>query len=299
MIAAFGAFQGWDGIFSFAYSHNNEFEPARISSFFDIKADPSRMAHQIACAAMFLRGDVAPAERLVTVPVSVEAAKQQLIRTLDPWKVNAAEMGVDPTQALRHAIAMDLAASAAAPFDAPERDSAVTQVFVSDTGQLRWDVSEKDAGYFIADTPRTKLLTGFIRGREFDLGDGVKLSVGETMLDWATITLTAIAGNGCSRPGRVLIAATGVVQNSDAKLERLEGYRVTLRDRWGCEPLLCEGIPATVTLPAAPESVQFYPLGQSGNRRAAAEVSAAGAHAVVELAPRHRTIWYEVEINSR
>ena len=33
MIAAFGAFQAWDGIFPFAYCHNTDFEPRRIASY--------------------------------------------------------------------------------------------------------------------------------------------------------------------------------------------------------------------------------------------------------------------------
>ena len=109
-------------------------------------------------------------------------------------------------------------------------------MFVSDTGQLRWDVSRPGAGYFMADTPRTKLWTGFVAGREFTLGD-VTLKIGRTRLDWATVSIVAIDGEGFDRPGRVLIAATGVVQNQDARLERLDDDRVTLGNRWGGEPV--------------------------------------------------------------
>jgi hypothetical protein len=296
LIAAFGAFQRWDGIFSFAYAHNSDFEPDRLSSYFDVKGDPCRLAHLPACAAMFLRGDVAPARRLVSVPVSAAAARQQLCDTLDPWKINAIEMGLDPTSVLRHAVAMDLSGAAGArpePLTSPPED---VSRFESDTGQCRWDVSQEGAGYFVADTPRAKVFTGFIRGRTFDLGDGIRLAVGTTELDWATITLTVIDGAGFDQPGRVLIAATGVVQNTGAELEPLGGDRVTLRDRWGTAPILCEGVPATITLPLNSDRLQLYPLDEAGNRREQVEVTDAGDRSLISFDSRHKTIWYELVI---
>jgi len=55
MLAAFGAFQDWAAVYGFTYSHNTDFEPGRITGFFDIKGDTSRLVHLPACAAMFLR----------------------------------------------------------------------------------------------------------------------------------------------------------------------------------------------------------------------------------------------------
>ncbi len=300
MIAAFGAYQAWDGIYSFAYAHNREFEPRRLSSYFDIKGDPSRLAHMPACAAMFLRGDVAPAEKLVIVHVSETAARRQLRDTLDPWEINAVKMGIARSQVLSHGVAMDLNPDDVYPPSPPEQEPTPSNEdqsrLLSDTGQLGWDVAQKDAAYFIANTPRTKLFTGFVRGRTFGLGNGVKLAVGETQLDWATVTLTTVEGEGFEGPGRILIAATGLVKNTGAELEKLGDGRVTLRDRWGDEPVLCEGIPATITLPVDPARLEFYPLDKRGDRREAVTVTTAEGQAVVTLDGRHKTIWYEVVI---
>jgi hypothetical protein len=292
MIAAFGAFQRWDGIFSFAYCHNDRFEPQRIEGFFDIKSDTARLAHMPACAALFLRRDAAEAKQVLTAPVPIAAQRETLYRTLDPWSLTTGRFGVDPDSSLVDAIAMDLVARG----PAPQRPASETErVFVSDTGQLRWDVSRPGAGYFMADTPRTKLWTGFVAGREFTLG-GVTLKIGRTRLDWATVSIVAIDGEGFDRPGRVLIAATGVVHNQDARLERLDDDRVTLGDRWGGEPVLCEGIPAEITLPVPAERVTLYPLDPSGNRREPIAVNGDKGKAVLPLAPGHKTVWYEAVI---
>ncbi len=58
MIAAFGAFQSWDAIFSFAYSHDQDFEPRRIPSF--LRRQERHAADRPHAG---LRGDVRPRRR--------------------------------------------------------------------------------------------------------------------------------------------------------------------------------------------------------------------------------------------
>ncbi len=291
MIAAFGALQGWDGIFTFAYSHNDDFEAEQIRGYFDIKADPSRLVHHPACAAMFLRGDVAQAQRAIAAPVPFEAERQQLYETVNPWTITAGHFGYDTRLSLEHRLMMDLEADVAIPVPPVMEE----EVFVSDTGQLRWDVSEEGAGFFVVDSPGTKLFTGFVGGRTFDLGD-VSLAIGPTRLDWATVSMTVVEGDGFEGPGRTLIALTGLVENTGAELESLGGDRVTLRNRWGEAPILCEGVPAEIVLPAAADRVRLYPLDEAGNRRAAAAVESRDGRALLRLGPEHRTLWYEAHI---
>jgi hypothetical protein len=296
MIAAFGAFQSWDGIFSFDYAGNTDFEPRKIPGFFDIKANTPRLAHMPACAAMFLRGDVAAARSAVSVAVSLQTERQKLYESLTAAKLAATDFGLDGRLSLLHGMALDLGKgqSGAAASNATPLGKDLSE-FVSDTGELRWDVRQQGAGYFTVDTPHTKLFTGFVRGRTFELGK-VLLKIGATRADWATVSLVAIDGDAFDKPGRVLIAATGLVQNQGAKLASLAGDNVTLGNQWGNEPVLCEGIPAEVILPVTPQRVRFYPLDESGNRRAEAAAGELDGKTLLQLDPKHKTIWYEVEI---
>jgi hypothetical protein len=296
MIVAMAGFQGWDGVFSFAYCHNTDFEPRRITSFFDIKADTVRLVHFPACAALFLRGDVSPARQTLLAPLSPADERRTLHETGDPWKLNADQFGIAAQQSLVHAIGLRLDEGGQATTPRPPAVATEpTKQFVSDTGQLRWDVSAAGAGYFAADTPRTKLFTGFVRGRTFELGD-VRLRIGRTQEDWATVSLVCVDGAGFAAPGRILVAATGVMQNQDARLEQLGSERVTLGRQWGREPILCEGIPAEVVLPVRPERVTLYPLDEAGNRRAAVRVEQDANRAKLGLSPDHATLWYEAVI---
>ena len=314
MIAAFGAFQSWDAIYSFAYSHNADFEPQQVNSFFDIKGETAKLVHTPACVALFCRADVAPARETLRVPLSRDAERSKLRETLDPWSVTAEQFGLDPRLSLIHGVAIDPTREGEGPSEHPAKprtgtgsagaspsrtgvrpELSKTSEFVSDTGQLRWNVLQKDAGYFIADTPRAKLFTGFVRGRTFDLG-AVQLRIGATRLDWATISIVAMDAKRLDQPGRVLIAATGWTQNTDMQLEQLGDDRVTVRNRWGKAPLLCEGITADIEFPVASSRVKLFPLDESGNRRAEVPCVTSGGKAALALRPEHKTVWYEVEL---
>jgi hypothetical protein len=292
MIAALGAFQGWSAIYSFDYTGNNHYEPEKLDGYFDIKSDPSRLVHMPACVALFVRGDVAPARQLLLAAMPLEAERQQLHQSQSAWTLTTDRFGVDARWSLLHAIGLDLKPVKE---QAPTKLFPSTRSFVSDTNQLRWDVSFPGAGTFMVDTTRTKLFTGFVHGRTFKLGN-VLLEIGSTRLDWATVTMTVIEGKGFDGPGRILIAATGLVQNKGATLQHIGGNRITLSDRWGEAPVLCEGIPAQIILPAPAERSTFYPLDTAGNRREARKPTAAGKGSVITLKPEYQTLWYEVEI---
>jgi hypothetical protein len=167
------------------------------------------------------------------------------------------------------------------------------KVFVADTQEICWDVSQAGAGVFLVNTPRTKIVTGFPAGRAFNLG-GVKVQIGETLLGWATVSLTVLEGNSFDQPARVLLAVTGKVQNTGWDF-RQEGERATVGRRWGDEPILCEGVSGRITLPVPASRVKVYALDESGKRKANLSV-VAGEQAIIEIGPQYQTLWYEIEI---
>jgi carbohydrate binding protein with CBM4/9 domain/cellulase (glycosyl hydrolase family 5) len=292
MIAAFGAFHRWDGIFPFTYSHDDKFQPRYIANYFDVQSNTTRLAHMPACAALFLRGDVAEARRTILAGLAPELEREKLRQTLSPRSLTADNLGLDPRLSLLHAMAVDL--NGKETDDVPELPEDA-KVFVSDTGQLRWDISQEGAGYFTVDTSRAKLFTGFVGGRTFELGR-VSIEIGPTRLDWATISMVAIDGDSFDSPGRILVAATGWSQNTGVVPEEVGTDRITLGNRWGDEPILCEGIPASIQLPVEADRVTFYPLDESGNRREAVPVKDLNGRASLPLSPEQKTVWYEVEI---
>ena len=137
------------------------------------------------------------------------------------------------------------------------------------------------------------MVTGIPAGRTFDLA-GVKVQISQTILGWATVSLTVLKGDRLDQPGRILLAATGKAENTGWDL-RKEGERVTVGRRWGDEPILCEGVPAKVTLPIASQRVKVYALDETGKRKGNVPVGP-GAQAIVEIGPQYQTLWYEIEV---
>jgi hypothetical protein len=172
------------------------------------------------------------------------------------------------------------------------------KIFTSDTGELTWNLEQPEAGYLAVNTPNTKLFTGYPKGRTIALG-GVQLSIGKTRLDWATVSLVSRNATGFGESGRaadILVAATGLSENKGMTIERLSKTEITIRDKWGEGPVLAEGIPATLVLPADSGSVQCFALDPSGNRKTQVTVEKAGAGSKIVLKPEYETVWYEIVV---
>ena len=294
MLAAFAAFQDWAGVLSFAHTHDTNYEPSFMTGFFCMKASPHKLVHMPACVAMFRRGDVAPARETLRAPLT-RARERQLLRDLpDPAKLVTDTLGLDSRWALRHGIGLELRENTAKS-PAPDESVANAKRFVSDTGQMVWDITRPGKGVFTINAPRTRLFTGFADGRRFDL-NGFEISGVESRTGAATISAVCIDGKDLKSPGRVLIAASGIAQNTGAIPEILSGDRITLRKSWGKGPVLCEGITATVSLPVPPARVTAYALDGNGKRLAPIPGIPESGRTLLKLAPDHRTLWYEVVI---
>ncbi|MCL2005278.1 MAG: carbohydrate binding domain-containing protein [Planctomycetaceae bacterium] len=298
MLAAFGRFQDWDGIFHFAYSHNrNALESRRITGFFDMVGHTAKLVHLPACVAMFVRGDVGTGESLALGTFNPATELELFQRQLGPWNFNFGGIGLDPRLALFHRTALDVSGNHTVQQQIPGVPAAIRRFgrgfswFPGNTA-----LGRPDRGVAIT-TENTKVFTGF-NGSRMGLGlSDVTLLVGETRLNWATISMVSMNGNGFDpaksqgKPIRILVAATGLVENSDMELEHLDAVRITYGNRIGSEPVLCEGIPFELRFLRA-ESICVYPLDESGNRRERIQVEGNR----VELGPEYQTVWYEIEV---
>lgn len=306
LAAAYALLQDWDAVYFFSYAHRREeLDARRIMWFFDIDQHPTQWMSLVAGAAMFLRGDVAPARQLVGVTLSREQEIEHL-RGSWAWRlVDGEHVGLRGEIALKHRVAIALEGQALPPGTLrPNQVDTSGNVLVSDTGQLRWDWSMPNRGVFTLSTPLSKAMVGFGGGRRLDLGDGVIVEPGNTRQNgFSVITLTVKQGTFSSQlrqPTQVLITATGYVQNTDWGWEELGDNRVTLRTNWGRAPSLVEGISARITLPMPAIAVRVYALDEQGRRKAIVPVvRGMGGRAVFEIGARYRTLWYEVVATAR
>lgn len=69
LFAAYAAFQDWDGIFQFAYSHSRSrmFDDKAVGHFFDLSCDPAKALAYKLGAKIFLYGKIKPADKTIAL----------------------------------------------------------------------------------------------------------------------------------------------------------------------------------------------------------------------------------------
>lgn len=300
LLAAYAALQDWDAIYAFAYAHRrDQWDTQRIPSFFDIDQHPTKMVTLIPAVAMFVRGDVTPAQRQIVVALDKER-EVEVLRHGRAWElVHAGHLGVPPQVALVHRVAIAIAgqhipAMALRPDQVQWEDSR----FVSDTGELVWDVTESGRGVVRLNASKSKAIIGFGGGKRFDL-DGIRIEPGKTLQNgWCAITLTVMKGeapsSGVPQPAHLLLTATGYAENTAMGWKTPE--KSSVGSDWGQSPSLVEGIPVRITLPFSPNRVQAWALDERGGRKRTVAIQDEADKTVLALGEPYQTLWYEIEI---
>ena len=306
MLAAMAGAQDWDGVFLFAYSHRRDnWDAQHICSFFDIDQHPTKMANLPIAAAMFFRGDVRPDDKLAVCRIGPDDELELLRTRGQPWHLVTTEyFGIPRFVSLLHRVAIEVPGISPAPnakqcippddLVALARGPASPRTsFVSDTGELTWDVTRKDQGVVTVNAPRTKMLAGFVDGRSFTLGD-VVIAPGPTRQDWCTISLTLAKGDSFSGPCRVLLVATGYTENTAMGWK--DSSKNTVGRNWGRSPSVVEVIPAEITLPVPAAKVSAWALDERGQRGEKLIVKESAGKAAIQIGPPSKTVWYEVVV---
>lgn len=168
-------------------------------------------------------------------------------------------------------------------------------------GPIWWSNWCSHSAFWKLDTPNTKVFTGFPAGRTIPF-ENISLTIGESILNWCTISITSQSNNGFGengQPTKILIAATGFTCNSDAEFEyTFNGFMHQKNNKWGHAPILTEGIAAKITLPSLPSRVKAFSLDENGTRKEQLTLLPSENNTTsIMLSPDFKTIWYEVEIN--
>jgi hypothetical protein len=292
LLAAYAALQDWDAIYPFAWSHSGSenWNSQRIGSFFDIDQHPTKLATLAAAGAMFTRGDVAPA-RILVVADLLPAREVDLLLQARSWNlVDGATVGIPREASLIHRVALTTGKEPVGALRPSEVRVPANRI-VSDTGELVWDLTDKQRGVVTLNSPRSKAVIGFGGGKSFPLGE-VTIAPGTGLQDgWCTVTVTAT--DTAAPTKRWLVTATGLAQNTGMVWKNAE--KSSVGRQWGKAPSLVEGVPAQITLPRPAAQTAAWALDERGQRRQEIPVrAAANGLAMIEIGPQWRTLWYEV-----
>lgn len=267
ILAAYAAFQDWDGLFWYTLAHREVTAlAAKMAGHFDLAPDPVKMAQLPAGALMFLRGDVQPARETVTRTYTREQVRES-IRL--PYKERPYfTPGFPPVLPLLHG-------SRIASLDGPATrpiSSAAGNRFESDTKELAWSCEGKGSGAVIVDTERSQAVIGFLTGARVK-----NLSAKQSLLvdanrpaPFGAITLSALDDRPIARSSKLLLTLAARVANSDMTWNAAR----TSLEKWGNAPTRIEPLSALVAVQLAgltgARQVWVAPLdgaGQAGTAR--------------------------------
>lgn len=230
MIATFAGLQDWDGVFLFAYSHNSDYDKDKISSFFDIEGNPTKMPLMPMGARLF--ATVRPDEAATNVtPLSYD----QLLRGVPQYSGDQAAFltqvaGFDPRLHLNEPIAIS--------FDG-KQERAISSI------RAKWTAHGPGTGRFALSDPNAAVFVGFSHdSMPIDLGD-VRIESLSTPFA-ALIVTPATPGQKIVQADRLLLTAVARAQNTDMGWT---ANRHSVGNQWGKPPVQIEVVKARVSLP--------------------------------------------------
>lgn len=285
LLAAFAAWQDWDGIYLFDYTDDGSRHGGdRLRNFFSIDNNPAKLALLPAAAMLFLRGDLAPARASAELRVpagSVPALMAKQGQYIGSFWSSA---GSRPAEVLTHRLAVRFTEGTGKP---------TVQRLGTPASPAPLRLEGGKQALFTADAAASKLFVGFVAGRTLQ-ADGWKVVVPEKAPPFAALALSARDGKPTGQSRSLLLTAVGRVENLDMGWNE---NRTSVGNRWGKGPVQAQGIPATVTLATSGKAVTVHALDPAGKRRTKIEARVADGQATFAIGPDQRTLWYEIVID--
>jgi len=286
LTGAMGAFQGWAGIWRFAYSHGaKEITEVRTMDYFNLVGDPLNQAADRAAVMLFLRGDLSPAPGKVAITVtSAELANPpKRIPHLTPgwnWLAWTTGVGTHIDGAVDGALNLPVGwadpATRTAGLDPYGMDVPKLLTIAKEKGTLPADASadptanrfasgqlliDAPKGLLVFDTPKTAGGYAEADGTISATKAGVeitKLTLG------ATVFVTTVDNQPISASKRLLVTHLTDLQNTGAKFA--ETARRTLLD-WGKLPhLVARGSAQIAVKVSNPAAAKVWAISTSGKR---------------------------------
>src|SRR6185312_3484087 len=254
LLAAYGAFHDWDGIFIYAFEPKlaDSWKPV-IGDHFDISEDPVKIAQMPVGAMLFLRHDVAAARQ--TIERTYSSAQVDESMRLQQSEVPYYTPGFPLSLPLEHGSRIKC-------FDCaptPKFTDTTTNPIVSDTHQLSWLLSPKTGnGVVTVDTERTNALVGFVKENH---AETTHLTA-DIENPFCAITLSALDDEPISRSASMLLTATSRNENTGMTWDE-HRFSVTA---WGTAPTRIEVIKGYLLLKSIEGAlaVQVTPLDGAG-----------------------------------
>lgn len=316
LVAAIGAFQDWDALVHFAYSHGRNWD-AGVPNGFNLNGDWTKFANFGQSAWLFRTGAIQPAKQRIDIPAHGELRLRATIErrnnAIAAFLTSA--LGYAPETALCHAVQLqegDFELDA----EARRRPEGVLR---ADTGEFSYD---PQARLFVLEAPLVAGVIGFAGSRVIQAGP-VSLQLEPSARGWVVLLLTPRDGRPLGESRRLLLSLPGQTLRTQPgthppQPQRLVNYPST-SDWWtlepdpfsskpsgdlnaGLQPTFMERIECRLRLQTTASRLRVYPLDGSGRRRPAlaaqfVESVEGGFRIHLQAEGQEFSPWYELELD--
>jgi hypothetical protein len=262
-LAAFAAFQDWDGLMHFAWEHGREWDRGGPGGF-NLNGDWSKWANVGQSAWIFRTGAVAPAKELVAIPLPLEARMEATRQKMNGNAVRylKGSAGYDANVAFVHRVGMATKGGASL----PEAAKSVTAPYRADTGEMTFDPGRK---LLRIEAPQAAGIFGFVGDAPATAGPVTIEAHG-----FIAFLMTALDGKPLEKSEHLLVSLPGYTLRTGQKVVNYPGTT----DWWtlssdndrpsgvyqGGGPVLMQRMDCTMKFRA----LTVYPLDGSGKRMA-------------------------------
>ncbi|MEM7134794.1 MAG: carbohydrate binding domain-containing protein [Chloroflexota bacterium] len=297
LMALMGNLQDWDGLFLFAYVHNQlAYDNDAMVSFFDLVGNPVATGMMPVVARLFLDTQTAPAPTLSPLRLTADEryASMNYGSSIDSFLQN--DKGVEPAAVFGGRLRItdfDAATPHTLTLPAP-----TGPIYQSAGGQLTWDTSETNRGHFTFDAPHAQGVIGFIDGKQFNLTD-ITLNIPAQAAEFGAITVQSLDDQPLATSRELLLGVftraenTGMVWNAEEN---------SVNDQWGSAPVLIQPLTFDITLTLSDaQRARTWVLDETGTPRMPIDHQIFNATQIsftVDTAI-HQTLWYRIHLDSQ
>jgi hypothetical protein len=283
MLASFAAFQDWDGIYQFSYG-GGDWDRRRISGYFSMNGHPGKLAFLPIAAVMFRMNGVSAGSDEVVLHMPADKVIPQLALHGTNARATWATAGAPAALPVMSPVAMRFRDGE---ISVSEEAAEPDDKWISGTKEIMWDKSGTQNPIYTVSAPAVRAAVGYLGGKTVDL-DGVRIEMQTTETNWASIAIAALDGKPIPDSSRLLLVAAGRVENTSMGWNE---ERTTVSDRWGTEPTVAEGIPATVNIGG---TVIVQPLDGTGTWKGDVPCNASNGETTFTIGAQYETLWYMI-----
>lgn len=236
ILAAYAAFQDWDGVYFYTFEPKVGAEWQHyVADEFDITLDPVKIPQMSVGALLFARADVQPAKDVVARSYTPEQVNEAM--RLPEAERPYFTPGFPLSLPLRHGSRIrTLDGEPTGKFEPNPPPP-----YLADTGELAWHLEPGKRGLVTIDTPRSQGLVGFVKNHADKY---TRHLAAEIQNDFAAITLSSLSDESIQRADRLLLTACSRWQNTGSTWND----RHTLWEKWGHGPTLIEPVTGWLVL---------------------------------------------------